>query len=228
MRIPVTERRRALVAAAIRVIVRDGVAGATTRAVVAEAGMKLASFHYAFDSRDELMGEVVAAVTEQEGTEAEAAFLPVAALGDDEASMVQVVLAGLDRYIDLLVADPSREQALLELSLYALRGGGADGSARLQHDAYLRVARRALKNGAAATGRRWTTPVEQAARLLVVILDGLTTTWLADRDTASARQSARFAAIALARLTESDPATPAADQPIPPSSRTARTEEQPA
>ena len=40
---------------ALTVIARDGVHAATTRAIVAEAGMALASFHYAFRSRDELI-----------------------------------------------------------------------------------------------------------------------------------------------------------------------------
>ena len=51
-RIPVVDRRTALVQAALRVVARDGVAAATTRRIVAEAGMPLASFHYVFASRD--------------------------------------------------------------------------------------------------------------------------------------------------------------------------------
>ena len=53
-RIPAAERRAALIDAALRVVSRNGLAQATTRAIVAEAGMSLASFHYAFESRDEL------------------------------------------------------------------------------------------------------------------------------------------------------------------------------
>ncbi|MFP3394334.1 TetR family transcriptional regulator, partial [Brevibacillus sp. SIMBA_076] len=60
-RIPVADRRMALVQAALRLIARDGVAAATTRRIVAEAGMPLASFHYVFSSRDELMGELIEA-----------------------------------------------------------------------------------------------------------------------------------------------------------------------
>ena len=56
-RLAVAERRAALVEAALRVMVRGGLAAGTTRAIVAEAGMSLASFHYAFSSRDELLRE---------------------------------------------------------------------------------------------------------------------------------------------------------------------------
>lgn len=56
-RLPVPQRRAALIEAALRVIARDGLAAATTRAIAAEAGMSLASLHYAFTSRDELIGK---------------------------------------------------------------------------------------------------------------------------------------------------------------------------
>ena len=49
-RIAVDARRELLVEAAIRVMARDGVAKATTRSIVAEAGMALAAFHYSFRS----------------------------------------------------------------------------------------------------------------------------------------------------------------------------------
>ena len=58
-RIPAPERRAALARAARTVIARDGLQAATTRAIVAEADMPLASFHYAFASRDELLAELV-------------------------------------------------------------------------------------------------------------------------------------------------------------------------
>ena len=65
-RVSCAERRAALVRAALRVIHRDGVNGATTRAIVAEAHMSLASFHYAFRSRDEMIRELIAFVVQDE------------------------------------------------------------------------------------------------------------------------------------------------------------------
>ena len=55
-RIPAAQRRDALIGAALQVVADRGVAAATTRAIVAEAGMSLASFHYAFESRDDHAG----------------------------------------------------------------------------------------------------------------------------------------------------------------------------
>lgn len=199
-RMPVAERRRALVDAAVRVIARDGVAGATTRAVVAEAGMKLASLHYAFDSREELLEAVIADVTDRERAAAEDGLL---AFGDLEAaapSMGQVVRAGLDRFVDLLVEDPQRERALLELLLYSARTPGQEGALAAQHAVYQRAAQASAETAARAARCRWLVPLPEVARLLVTLTDGLTTTWLADRDTTAARATVAFAAKALAAL----------------------------
>ncbi|WP_449386237.1 TetR/AcrR family transcriptional regulator [Cellulomonas soli] len=198
-RMPVAERRRALVDAAVRVIAREGVAGATTRAVVAEAGMKLASLHYAFGSREELLEAVIADVTEQERVAAEDGLLPLDP--DDPApTMAQVVHAGLDRFLDLLVEDPLRERALLELTLYALRTPGQEAALAAQYAIYHRSATATLETAARVARSRWVVPLPDAARLLVTLTDGLTTTWLADRDTAAARATVAFAAQALAAL----------------------------
>lgn len=212
-RMAVEARRRELVDAAVRVIARDGVSGATTRAVVAEAGMSLASLHYAFPSRDHLLEAVIAEVTAQERRSAEAGLLPVAVAPDDAGppDLGDVLRDGLDRYVDLLVADPAREQALLELALYAMRTPGQRAALVAQYDVYLDSARASLSAAALAARSRWTVPLDDVARALVMATDGLTTTWLADRDTAAVRRTARFAAGALAALAE-----PVDGPPTPP------------
>lgn len=210
-RMPVEDRRRSLIDAAVRIIARDGVAAATTRAVVAEAGMSLASLHYAFLSREHMMEAVISEVTEQERRAAEEGLLPaVAAPSDEPPALVDVIRAGLDRYLDLLEADPSREQALLDLTLYALRTPDQQSALAAQYDVYREAARATLATAAEATDARWTIPLEEVARALVMVTDGLTSAWLADRDTEAARRTARFAATALAALAE-----PPAPAPTP-------------
>ena len=191
-RIPPAQRREELIAAATRIIARDGVAAATTRAIVAEAGMPLGAFHYIFGSRDELLEAVIETNTEEQK------FLVFTSVGTDEDRSVETVLrAGLHAYIDWLVADPLRELALAELALYASRTGTAGGT-RTQYDMYYRSADESLRRVTELTGQSWTVPVEQLARYLVAIVDGMTTTWLADRDTEAARAFAGFAAASLA------------------------------
>ena len=220
-RLALADRRAALIDAAVRVIARSGLAAATTRAIVAEAGMPLGSFHYAFDSRDDLLAAVIDTVTDQEHDAAVAA-LP-GGDGSSSAGLADTLRQGLDRYLDLLVADPQREQALLELSLYALRQNPPTSQPSDQYRAYYRAAEHSLRLAATACGREWSVPLARAARLLVTLTDGITSTWLADRDTEAARESVLFAADALARLAA--PAQPAATSPTtatprPPSSPT--------
>ncbi|WP_454051811.1 TetR/AcrR family transcriptional regulator [Cellulomonas sp. Marseille-Q8402] len=218
----VEARRRALVDAAIRVIVRDGVAGATTRAVVAEAGMSLASLHYAFPSVDQLLEAVIAEVTAQERRAAEEGLLPVALpsdAGTEQAGpplLEDVIRGGLERYVDLLAAHPDREQALFELAVYAMRTPGQRASLVAQHRVYQESARATLATAAVAARSRWTVPLDQAARALVMATEGLTSVWLADRDTAAARETARFAARALAALAEPVAGPTGAAPPEPP------------
>jgi AcrR family transcriptional regulator len=179
-RLPAAERRAALVEAALRVMSRDGLAAGTTRAVVAEAGMPLASFHYAFASRDELLRELVHRVVGRE--------LAAAADGlEDGADLADCLRRAAAAYLAHLEADPGQEQLMLELTLHAVRDPGLRPVAQEQYRAYTAAATRLLERAAEVGGGGWRRPVGELPRLLVTLVDGATTTWLVDRDTAATR-----------------------------------------
>ncbi|MBX3098427.1 MAG: TetR family transcriptional regulator [Salinibacterium sp.] len=192
-RIRPTERRVMLVQAAIRVIAAQGVAGATTRAIVAEAGMSLASFHYAFRSHAELMREVVSYVVDAEITSVFSSLR----LGTD---IRRALRDGLQAYLDYLIADPEHEQAMQELMHYALRTPGLESLAAEQYSAYLSGVVDVLTESAAAVPVEWAIPLPDIARLVVMTTHGVTLAWLADRDTAAAERVLDFAADSLAAL----------------------------
>lgn len=200
VRMSAADRRAALIEAALRVVSREGLAQATTRAIVAEAGMSLASFHYAFDSRDELVDELIGTVVARE-RKAVAPEELIAAAGAG-ASLAELVEAGLLRYFDHLRADPEHEQAMLELTQYALRSPERHPLAVAQYDRYTELVVEALEAAADLTGARWRLPVEHVARVLVAFSDGLTITWLVDRDDAAAARVAAAAADALSRMAD--------------------------
>ena len=182
-RIPAADRRSALVRAALRVVADRGVAQATTRAIVAEAGMSLASFHYAFQSRDELMVELIRYVVDEEAT----AVLPEASIEDadrqgERESLRQILRDGLQRYADHVSRDPLREKAMLELTQNALRSPELHHLAVAQYERYHALAAEALDSAARRSCSVWTRPVGEVARLLVSLTDGLTIAWLVDRD----------------------------------------------
>jgi len=206
-RISVVDRRAELISAALRVVAAEGVAATTTRAIVAEAGMSLASFHYAFSSRDELLAELVAHVVEHERVVLDVGEL----LTDEEASqehpptLEAVVRAGLERYVDLLRADPAREAAMQELSAYAMRTPGLEHLALEQYRRYEELACEALALAATVSGSTWTQPVDEIARTVIAFTDGLTLGWLVRRDDVEARRLVGTVAHIVATLAEPAP-----------------------
>jgi len=199
-RMSAADRRSALIEAALRVVSREGLAQATTRAIVAEAGMSLASFHYAFESRDELVDELIGTVVARERKAVAPEELIAAA--DEGASLAELVEAGLLRYFEHLRADPEHEQAMLELTQYALRSPERHPLAVAQYERYAELVVEALDAAAELTGARWRLPVEHVARVLVAFTDGLTLTWLVDRDDAAAARVVAAAADALSRMAD--------------------------
>jgi AcrR family transcriptional regulator len=196
-RIAAADRRARLAEAALAVAARDGLAAASTRAIVAEAGMPLASFHYAVPSRDELLRDVVALVVAQEGAAA-------GELLNDAADVREGLRVALGGYLALVRRDPGLEQAMFELTQHALRTPGLHDLPAEQYARYHAVAAALLEEGAARLRVRWTVPIADLARLLVVITDGATLAWLADRDDAAADRVLDLAADALAAFAVPD------------------------
>ena len=195
VRIAATDRRALLAEAALAVAARDGLAAASTRAIVAEAGMPLASFHYAVPSRDELLRDVVELVVDQEGAAA-------GALLGDAADVRGALRGALEGYLALVRRDPGREQAMFELTQHALRTPGLHDLPAEQYARYHAVAAALLEEGADRLGIRWSVSVADLARLVVGITDGVTLAWLADRDDAAAERVLDLAADALAAFSD--------------------------
>lgn len=191
-RISAAERRETLARAALAVIARDGVHAATTRAIVAEAGMSLASFHYAVPSRDHLLRDVVELVVEHQGV---AAFGSLDLEGSDLRAATRAVLGS---YLDVLRADPAREQAMLELTQHALRTPALADFPEAQYGAYRGLAARLLAAAAARYRVRWDTSTDDLAALAIALTDGATLAWLATRDDAAVERLLDLAADAIA------------------------------
>lgn len=202
------DRRVELVQAALRVIAAKGVAAATTRAIVAEAGMSLASFHYAFTSRDEMMRELVAYVVENE---------TVAATGSisDGGGIRDIIEHAMHAYLQLVIDNPGHEQVMFELMHYAVRTPGLADLATEQYERYRAAVTELLEGAALLTNIRWSVPVDDVARMVVTFTDGLTLAWLADRDAAAAARVIDFAADSLSRLAGPASATPAPGENTP-------------
>jgi AcrR family transcriptional regulator len=174
-RIPVHERRQALVEAAMRVMERDGIAAATTRAVCAEADMPGSFFHYCFTSKQEFMLEVAQQFRRR--------FMDMLALADDLSGDLHGMLrAGLATLLSDASSDPQLHQLTYELPLYALRDAELAGTAQLCYLDNERVAADFLRTVADIANSEWTVPVSKLARFVAVAVDGVVLQWLMLRD----------------------------------------------
>jgi AcrR family transcriptional regulator len=194
-RMSAADRRTALLEAAFRVIAAEGVSGATTRAIVAEAGMSLASFHYAFESRDEMMRELIRYVIENQAV---AAFSSLRYGADIRT----VVRDGLQAFLEVVIADPAHEQTMFELMQYSLRTPDLTRLPSEQYSSYRAAVSGLLETAAADTGMSWVLPLDDVARMVVTLTDGITLAWLADRDAAAANRVIEFAATSIAALAQ--------------------------
>jgi AcrR family transcriptional regulator len=192
-RISSVDRRTDIVQAALRVIARDGVSGATTRAIMSEAHMSLASFHYAFASRDEMMHELIAHVVENQTV---AAFETIT-FGSDLRATIR---SAFEAFFETISNGSGDEQVLFELMIYSMRTPRLASLPTTQWGNYRAAAIELLDAVAANAGIHWSVPTEKLAHMVVAMTDGLTLSWLATRDRASAAIVMDLAADSLAAL----------------------------
>lgn len=181
-RIAVEDRRQALLAAGVRVIARDGMARASTRAIAAEADMPTASFHYVFASRDAMVEELVRGILDEQSA-------AVADAVGSASALREFVGGALQGWLDRAAAEPDAEIALHEIVAWSR---SAPDLRHLATGVYERYAASVAAFVTAAEERfdvRWTLPAEDVARFVLVLTDGVAARWLVDRDEAAARRA---------------------------------------
>lgn len=178
-RVSAAARRELLIEATIRVMVRDGVAKATTRAIVAEANMPLGAFHYCFRSKEELLERVIETITDHtldpalEGLRA-------------DGSLEERLRAGLGAYWQHVLDHPDEHRVTYELTQYALRESGLADVAKRQYQTYLAANTKVLETLAEVSGATWSVPVPVLARYVTALIDGLTLLYLNEGDAGTA------------------------------------------
>jgi TetR/AcrR family transcriptional regulator, regulator of biofilm formation and stress response len=156
------ERRAAILAATVRLLVRDGLASVTHRAVARETGVPLAATTYYFASKDELVGEALAILVEDEIRRVSER---AAALGDDISSPSRSAAA----VAEVLFPDAEAAGGLLakfEVYLEAARRPGLRATAAHWQREFTRLAEGALALAGASDPKR-------LAPLLVAGVDGM-------------------------------------------------------
>ncbi|TVT31926.1 TetR family transcriptional regulator [Amycolatopsis rhizosphaerae] len=161
-----------LVAAAIRVIGREGVAAATTRKIAEEAGVPLGTVHYWFAGKNELLEDVVREIV----TRLEKAV----AMTDrpQGGTTAEELRAALDSaWAEVSGDDPGIQLGYYELTALALRNPSMRELARLQYRGYREMAARSLAPALVGVEPRRAAAI---AEFVAVTFDGLALAWLAD------------------------------------------------
>jgi AcrR family transcriptional regulator len=167
LRVSAQARREQLVAAAIRVMSREGLDAATTRRIAEEAGAPLSAFHYAFRDKNELLTEVVGAITLQIETILREAV-------DPSMGLAAAINNGLRAFWRYAVSDDGLQLMQYELAIFCRRTEGFGWLAEWQYARYASTARETFaaaaaheKSNAVAIG------IADLANFIVAALDGL-------------------------------------------------------
>lgn len=180
VRLAIAERRELLLQAAWRVLVRDGVRAATTRAICSEAGMPQSSFHYCFDSRAELLRIIVTGLLPEQISTTFAAL-------DVETDGENFAREPLAAFFAEVEQNPMRHAVLYDITMNAIYEPELADLATFQYDEYLRAAIDILTRAAERRGFTWGQPVEVLATTMLNFLDGLVLRYIVDRNSDRAR-----------------------------------------
>ena len=194
-RIAVEERRAALLAGALRVIARDGMARASTRAVAAEADMPTASVHYVFASHDAMVEQLVESILTTQSTGIAEAVM-------EAPTLREFVEGALQGWLDRAVAEPAAEVALHDIVGWSRSSPDLHHLGAAVYAQYTASVASFVEAAGRRFGARWRVPTEDVVRFVLVLTDGVAARWLVDRDDAAARRSLALGADALLGLVQ--------------------------
>ena len=174
-------RRRQLVASARSVLMRDGVARTSLRAIAEEAGIPLGTLQYVFPSKELLLRAVIEDVVEE-----------LAALLKEDVELGSglegAIRHGVRAFWSGLVAEERDLQLMqYELTTYALRTAGQEDLARWQYERYCTVVAEWLQEAADNAGETSAVPCARLARVMVAGIDGLILQRICDPDASRSR-----------------------------------------
>jgi AcrR family transcriptional regulator len=186
-KLPVAERRRQIVEAAVVVALREGIDRMTTRRVAHEAGVAVGVLHYCFGTRDALLREVITHLVDDTSQSMASVF----ETGGDLRSRLN---RAIEVFCSSVEANPELHLLTYEVTTWAVRHPEFADLGAWLYDCYYRATEAFFDRLAEVSGVTWSTPVGTLARLMVAQNEGVTLAWLIDRDDARAR--ATYAAFA--------------------------------
>lgn len=189
------ERQTEIIAAAIRVLARDGLAETTTRKIAAEANVNQAMLRYYFGSKDELL---FAVLQEMMRLTREV----VRSVEMTEGSLHEAIVTTLKAFWSHVETSPDFQVIQYELTLYALRNPDSAWLARQQYDGYISIVETLFEEVCARTGTICAIPVGALARFVVAGLDGMILQFVSNHDQTCAQHGLKHLIAAVTALAE--------------------------
>ncbi|MFJ9855542.1 TetR/AcrR family transcriptional regulator [Streptomyces sp. NPDC101150] len=186
-------RREQLIEAAVKVIAREGADGATTRKIADEAKAPLASLHYCFQNKENLLLAVFTQLSEEMPVDAD---LPEG----ENATLGRVIEQCLTRAMRWSVENPVRIRAMIEVTLWAERH---DPELSVSfYDAFLKSSEAALRQVDVTLSDE---ELHSVVRVAMSMVDGLSLQMLTNGDKErTLRDTATACAMLKAFLGESE------------------------
>ncbi|MEU5977018.1 TetR/AcrR family transcriptional regulator [Streptomyces sp. NPDC047315] len=160
------ERRPQLIAAAIELMAREGVAAGSTRAIAAELGVAQATVHYTFGTKADLYRAVLETLTADLVAHVRRAVANAPDLESALRSCVDAVWADLGDSLELNIL-------WLELVAFSLRTPELREVVDRYHRDTADIATAALVEIAERTGRSYACPPRELSRFLLAGIDGV-------------------------------------------------------
>ncbi|MFD1624134.1 TetR/AcrR family transcriptional regulator [Azospirillum griseum] len=175
------EKREAILQAAVVVIAKNGVHGATTRKIAAEAGINLATLHYQFENKEAILLSVLGHLASKYRQNLEQTFARPEPLRDRIERLLTYIWGEVQK-------NPHEQLTLFDLTLYALTTPGSEWMGKKKYDEYLVLYRDALASSSEITAGSLEIDVDALTNFIFTGFIGLVLQWLATANTPRARQ----------------------------------------
>src|SRR3954452_17239262 len=195
-RVLAAQHRSEIVAAAIRLMAREGVAAASTRRIAAEAGVAQATIHYVFGTKTELYRAVLGAASANLVRAVHGGLAPHPHWTEDAAVAARAAW-------DLAETDAATALLLVELTTYALRDPDLRDLAVDLYDSYHQLAEDAIRTLVERSDYgidEMRVPVDEVARLAVAGFNGAVMSFLVHGDRERSRRDLQNLVVALVAI----------------------------
>lgn len=167
-------RREQIVDAALKVMIAEGVYHATTRKIAEAAGVNVATLHYHFHDKEEILFKVMEVLVANYRATLARQFAAPQNLHDRIADLLRFIWSEIEKA-------PGEQLALQEMTLYVLRHPHAEHMAREKDHEFLLLYADSLR--AATDVRAQDEPrIMELANFIYTSFVGMLNQWLAVRD----------------------------------------------